>query len=316
MRRRGCRPFSSQLDLMALNLPRPMPCRKQNVLRQIRWPPNWNLENVRTLSLDLLVLSDRIVRARNSPMMTRSSSSRLSSRHSSRISRYWAAEKCSWQGLLTCPRLHEQPCATNCATFLSSSSHAPSVSTTITPSSTSPLATRPAASDAASSTSNSRCWSPSSAAASDSVTSMAVSLDSKSHRLCEMHCIVASLRRWYYEIVALRLIFHAWVVYLPSRKSSSSESEWSASRSSKYSVMTSARAELSWSLRLSIRVCCHRSSRSSSRVCRKDGQCSLSPVKCSCKLPPKVCHRSPHTAWDISPYNRSAHSGEDRHGCV
>ena len=138
VRRRGSSPFSSQLDLMSVNFHRLMTWTKQKVFKQMRWPPYWNLENVRTLSLALSVFSLCSVSA---PITTRSSSSLVSSRHSSRLSWYCAGEKSLWQGVPFGPRLQLKPHATNCATFLSSLSHTSSPSTKGTPSSTRPVAT-------------------------------------------------------------------------------------------------------------------------------------------------------------------------------
>ena len=97
---RGWSPCWSQLILMAFSFPLPMLCIKQNVLMHTWWPPTSNLEEVRSLSADLKVVKSLTVRARSSPIMTRSSSSLLSLQHSSRISQYSLAEKCLWHGLL------------------------------------------------------------------------------------------------------------------------------------------------------------------------------------------------------------------------
>ena len=80
MRCRGRRPFCNQLDLMAVNFP--MPWRKQNVVRHTGYPPNRLFVCECTLSVSRHVLLDLAVSALSSPMMTRSISCRLSSRHS------------------------------------------------------------------------------------------------------------------------------------------------------------------------------------------------------------------------------------------
>ena len=72
VRRRWRSPFSSQLDLISVNFHRLMTWTKQKVFKQMRWPPYWNLENVRTLSLALSVFSLCSVSA---PITARSSSS-------------------------------------------------------------------------------------------------------------------------------------------------------------------------------------------------------------------------------------------------
>ena len=75
-------PMLKPTGLDGIQLPSSNGVHKTKVLMHTRWAPTSNLEEVRTLSADLKVVESLTVRARSSPMMTRSSSSQLSWRHS------------------------------------------------------------------------------------------------------------------------------------------------------------------------------------------------------------------------------------------